>query len=124
MQVDANLITVKDLRANNILSGTLKLKTTEHNGSFVLDSTYQGAVIIDGTGIKVTAADGATVHIKTTEEGISAKTNTTAEYFKLNPSEQETVMSKGKIIESLQFSSSIKIIQSEDSHGIAFIGLL
>ena len=119
--LDANLITVKDLRADNILSGTLTLNTTDNNGSFILNSSYGESSKIDGSGIKVTNADGSVIHLKATAgDGISAKTNTNIEYFKTDPDTQETTM-KNAVVENSLDLGKIKVTLL--TNGIAFIGV-
>lgn len=120
--LDANLITVKDLRADNILSGTLTLNTTDNNGSFVLNSTYGESSRIDENGIKVTTSDGATVHIKAgAGEGISAKTQSNVEYFNVDPDTQQTTMKNSQVDNTLGLGTNIKVVQI--THGVAFIGI-
>lgn len=120
--LNANLITVRDLRADNILSGTLTLDTTDNEGSFILNSSYGESSRIDENGIKITNVDGSSIHLKTaTGEGISAKTSANVEYFNIDPDTKATTVNNAVVQNDLSFNTNVKI--THITNGIAFIGM-
>ena len=120
--LNASLIDVDNLRANNILSGTLTLNTTDHEGSFILKNSLGESSRIDGNGIKITNLDGSSIHLKTaTGEGISAKTGANVEYFNIDPDTKATTVNNAVVQNDLSFNTNVKI--THITNGIAFIGM-
>jgi hypothetical protein len=120
--LDASLINVTHLKAEDILSGTLTLDPAINDGKFYLSGTQGSNTTIDGDGVKVTDVTGNTVHLQATSSGgVSAKTSSNEEYFKIHPGTKETTMTNGQVDNNLGLGDNIKIVQT--THGIAFIGI-
>ena len=128
--LDASLITVNDLKAENILSGTFTLKSAENAGKFIFDTNGNISLKIDENGIKVITtsstpeweATGSSVEIKSnTSGGISAKTSSNEEYFNISPKTQQTTMTNTQINNALGLGDYIKVVKTNT--GIAFIGI-
>jgi hypothetical protein len=126
--LNASLISVQDLRAENIISGKLTLYNNVNNGQFVFNNTVTidgktttwDNVKIDSNGVKAINIDNATVSLLTGRgEGISAKSSSNVEYFSTNPDTQKTIIKNGEVTEELQLGTDIKI--KKITNGIAFI---
>lgn len=129
--LNAKLIDVIDLKAENILSGTLTLNSADNGGQFIFTNGGSESSRIDENGLKITVtestseweATGTTVEIKSKSSGgISAKTNSNEEYFKVIPKTQETTMTNAKVDNTLGLGQNIKVVQI--TNGIAFVGIV
>lgn len=129
---NAQSILVKNLNANNILSGTLTLQEnkdyTENNGVLLLVNQSGAEVAkMDVNGLKVTAVDGSYIYLRTGEDdssykGIYLVDATGNTFVSTDTTNGMFTVSKQIVTDYQEFNGNIRIIPI-GTRGIGFIGI-